>query len=160
MATILLLNTINGSPQQQVTVGAIIEPKLTSFAIRILEKTSEKLIANGLSREYRIVVETNASVGCKNDALESGDGGWLVAELYYNHGVTTFFGPICDDAIELISRVVAVWDAVQFNFWRDYYQDVELPSIVQMSPSGATNVAFNIAATLSALKWNKVHTSR
>lgn len=34
--------------------------------------------------------------------------------------------------IELAHRLISAWNAVQFNFWRDYHLDVDLSTIVQV----------------------------
>uniref|UniRef100_A0A915DH65 Receptor ligand binding region domain-containing protein n=1 Tax=Ditylenchus dipsaci TaxID=166011 RepID=A0A915DH65_9BILA len=140
-----------------VNVGLILEnAKDADAAVQLLIKANDKLVQSKLTNNFQLAVQTKGNVGCGAGPDGSGNGAWIAADLYYERNVTAFFGPVCSDDIELISRVASSWNVIQFNFWRDYHLDVDVTTIVQMSTMSASNVATNVVAVLTAQSWQKI----
>ncbi|KAI6210533.1 Guanylate cyclase [Aphelenchoides besseyi] len=116
---------------------------------------SRQFSRQNVLRNFRLTARSDEKRGCGVD-LDVGDGAFLAAELFYTYNVTTFFGPICTADIELTTRLASAWNALQFNFWRDYRLDVTVSTIVQMSTMSAANLANNVAAVLEILDWRRI----
>ncbi|KAI6173839.1 Guanylate cyclase [Aphelenchoides besseyi] len=144
------------SGQTYVDVGFILNQALIPNGAKFVEKAVDRLYSQNVLRNFRLTARSDEKRGCGVD-LDVGDGAFLAAELFYTYNVTTFFGPICTADIELTTRLASAWNALQFNFWRDYRLDVTVSTIVQMSTMSAANLANNVAAVLEILDWRRVH---
>uniref|UniRef100_A0A1I8BSJ4 Peptidase A1 domain-containing protein n=1 Tax=Meloidogyne hapla TaxID=6305 RepID=A0A1I8BSJ4_MELHA len=68
---------------------------------------------------FQISVKTYDSSGSCPKGVQSIGGSFQALQMIYNSNISSLFGPICSDDIELIGRLSSTKDLLQFDFWQD-----------------------------------------